>query len=300
MLLPFDQLTRDGHRTLCVRVREPSRVHRPSEVQDQVPLFCFLNLIHLCLSLLLWLTNFRFILKSCFHSRMKRFLFLSSSTSNLVHSCEIVRERHRLMRSLADVHQPSYFCTDCNHVIASCAEYDLGNMFHVLGRGTLVTLRFLPQDLYLAVEPSYLSFQVFTSSLRLLVMTWLFAADLTMSAATSPKSAVHRCFWALAWWRLQRAVSFERGAQRFEHCARAWRLRDQGGQAECPELIPRRWISHNREEKFSVVAGVKIFPSKGMISDSYAVADLHAMVHLTRSKQIHKRLGFVLGFISII
>ena len=189
MLLPFDQLTRDGHRTLCVRVREPSRVHRPSEVQDQVLLFCFLNLIHLCLSLLLWLTNFRFILKYCFHSRMKRFLFLSSSTSNLVHSCEIVREWHRLMRSLADVHQPSYFCTDCNHVIASCAEYDLGNMFHVLGRGTLVTLRFLPQDLYSAVEPSYLSFQVFTSSLRLLVMTWLFAADLTMSAATSPKSA---------------------------------------------------------------------------------------------------------------
>ena len=52
-----------------------------------------------------------------------------------------------------------------------------------------MTLRFLPQDVNLAVELSYLSFQVFTSSLRLLVMTWLFAADLTMSAATSPKSA---------------------------------------------------------------------------------------------------------------
>ena len=51
--LPSDQLKRDGYRTLCVRFREPSRVHRPSEVQDQVPLFCFLNLIHLCLSLLL-------------------------------------------------------------------------------------------------------------------------------------------------------------------------------------------------------------------------------------------------------
>ena len=53
-------------------------------------------------------------------------------------------------------------------------------------------------------------------------------------------------------------MSFERGAQRFEHWARAWRLRDQGGQAECSELIPRRWISHNREKKFSVVPGVEI------------------------------------------
>ena len=210
-----------------------------AQVRDQVPFFCFLNSIDFCLSLLTRQTNFQFILKSCFLIReWKDFYFCLLRLQILWnHSILNVKssERHRSMRSLA------------NDVIVSCAEYDLGYMFHVLGRGTLVTLRFLSQDLNPVVEQSYLSFQVFTSSLRLFVMTWLLAADLTVSATASPKSAkssslllsscmVKTAMSGVFWMRSSTIwtlglVFWMMSSNDFL----TWGFRDQGGQAECPE-----------------------------------------------------------------